>query len=233
MILLLWGVLRRRRGLQWAGLIVLFVSSNPLVARYLIRTTEAWAERIPASEATAADAIVVLSVGRVQAPGPARISEWADANRFFAGVELFEAGKAPLLVFTAPWVPWDPDAPTEGTLLAQYARALGIPEERIAVTGRVSNTADEAREVSALLRARQKTVSSVLLVTSAFHMPRARQVFAQAGLTVTPFPVDFSLSEGGRLPGVGFLPSVGALGVTQTALRELYGRAFYWLRGTF
>ncbi len=229
LILLLWGLARRRRGLIWAGVFVLLVSSNPFVGHYLLRSTEGWTERRSASDAPTADAIVVLSAGRIVAPGKERVSEWGDANRFFGGVELFQTGRAPFLIFTGAWIPWEPDAPLEGDVLAEYARAFGVPADRIVVTSKVSNTADEAREVAALLQPRLPRPPRVLLVTSAFHMPRARQIFEQQGLAVEPFPVDFWFSQGGTATVVSFLPSVGALSQTQTALREFYGRAFYWL----
>jgi uncharacterized SAM-binding protein YcdF (DUF218 family) len=231
LILLLWGLARRRRGPLVAGVIVLLVSSNPLVGRSLIRVTEGWAERKPAASVGQADAVVVLSAGRTAAPGPEQVSEWRDANRFFGGVELFLAGKAPLLVFTGAWTSSDPALPREGEVLAAQAKALNVPPEQILVTGDVANTADEAREVAALLKPRVARAPRVLLVTSAFHMPRARQVFEQAGVIVDPFPVSFS-GSGSRLALTSVLPSVSALSQTQTALRELYGRAFYWLRNT-
>lgn len=87
-------------------------------------------------ETPAVDAIVVLSVGRVVAPGKERVSEWGDANRFFGDVELYQAGKAALLVFTGAWISWEPDAPLEGDVLAAQARTLGVPGDRILVTGR-------------------------------------------------------------------------------------------------
>ncbi len=229
LILLLWGLTRRRRGLIWAGVFVLLVSSNPSVGYYLMRSAEGWADRRSASDVPAADAIVVLSAGRIVAPGKERVSEWGDANRFFGGVELFQADKAPLLVFTGAWISSEPDAPLEGDVLAEYARAFGVPADRIVVTGKVSNTADEAREVAAVLQPRLARSPRVLLVTSAFHMPRARQIFEQQGLAVEPFPVDFRFSAARETSLLDVLPSVGALGQTQTALRELYGRLFYWL----
>ena len=81
------------------------------------------------------------------------------------------------------------------------------------------------------MRARQMPHARVVLVTSAFHMRRARQVFQQAGLTVEPFPVSFWSSDLGGFSVFWFLPSVNALSRTQTAIREWYGRAFYGLRG--
>jgi uncharacterized SAM-binding protein YcdF (DUF218 family) len=231
LILLAVGIARGRRRLAWAGVIVLFVSSNPLVGHFLIRSTEGWAERRPIADVPVADAVVVLSAGRTLAPGPDRRTESNDANRFAAGTELALSGKAPLLVFTGAMISSAPGVPTEGDVLAAQARAVGVPADRIAVTPVVLNTADEAREVAALLRARQVPNARVVLVTSAFHMRRARQVFQQAGLVVEPFPVSFWSSDMGGFSVFWFLPTVGALGKTQTALRELYGRAFYGIRG--
>ncbi len=230
LICLVWGATRRRPRFVWAGVLILLVSTNPLVGHYAMRSAEGWAVRRAVSEVATADAIVVLSAGRVTAPGPDKTSEWGDANRFFGGVQLLRAGKAPLLVFTGAWTSFEPDALQEGVVLAKYAQDFGVPATQIAVTGIVANTADEAREVTKTLAGRGITSPRVLLVTSAFHMPRARQIFEQAGLSVDPFPVDFRFSADSAITVLDFVPSVGALGQTQTALRELYGRGYYWLR---
>lgn len=230
LILIVIGLIRRRRSLIWAGLAVLWISGTPVVSDALIGALEGDAERKPAAAAPAADAIVVLSGGRVTAPGAARISEWGDPDRFFGGVELFEAGKAPWLVFTGGWVPWAPDDAPEGELLRQHAEKLGVPADRILVTGRVVNTAAEATAVAQLLRARQPAPARVLLVTSAFHMARARALFESAGLVVSPFPVDFVAGAGERRTVLDILPTAGALSRTSVAIRELYGRLYYWAR---
>jgi len=228
-ILLLSGLLFRRRWVIWTGLAVLWLGSTPLVGGFLIRAAEEWADRIPAGEAKGADAIVVLSGGRIVAPGRARISEWTDADRFFGGVELFQAGKAPLLIFTGGATPGDAQAPLEGTVVAAYAKALGVPPDRMLTTGPVFNTADEARAVADVLQKRQSAHAHILLVTSAFHMPRARRLFEHAGFRVTAFPVDFSHPDGGGVSVLHLLPNAGALVQTQTAIREMYGRLFYLL----
>lgn len=231
LMLLTWGILRKRKRPALAGLVVLLVGSQPFVGRALIRAAEGHAERPAVSTLAQADAIVVLSAGRILAPGPDRATEWTDANRFFGGVELFTAGRAPLLVFTGAGR--DALGRTEGGLLSGYARTLGIPADAILVTGRVLNTADEARETATVLRARGLNTPRILLVTSAFHMPRARGQFARAGFDVVPFPVDFAFSVEGEFWALDFFPSVGALNQTQTALREFYGRAYYWLLDKF
>lgn len=227
LMLLIAGLALRRRALIATALAILWLGSTPVVAAFLIRAAEGWSERAEARSAATADAIVVLSGGRITAPGQGKVSEWADADRFFAGVELFHAGKAPILVFTGGAVPWDAGAPPEGDVLRRYAEAMGVPSERILVTGVVSNTAGEATAAWSLLRGRQASPPAVLLVTSAFHMPRATRLFEQAGFAVRVFPVDFFGYQDTGLNVLDFFPSPAALGHTQLAMREAYGRLFY------
>ena len=111
------GLLRRRPVLAWAGVVLLWVTSTPLVANQLMSVVETGGGRLPAAAAPSAEAVVVLSSGRVTAPGPGRVSEWGDPDRFFAGVELIQLNKAPVLVFTGGWTPLDPEAPLEGDIL--------------------------------------------------------------------------------------------------------------------
>jgi uncharacterized SAM-binding protein YcdF (DUF218 family) len=235
LLLVLVGLFLRHRPLIWLGVVVLWLSSTPIVSHFAVRSAEGWAERAQAIDAPRADAIVVLSGGRVVAPGVAAVSEWEDADRFYGGVELFKAGKAPRLVFTGGWLPWEPKANPEGEILTEYAKALGVPAKDIVTTGVVVNTAEEAQAVAALLHRQaigtaQGAPPRILLVTSAFHMPRAQRLFERAGLKVVPFPVDFKVSAGSELGSMDFLPSAGAMAQTEMAWREMYGHLYYWVR---
>jgi len=223
LMLLAFGLWRTRRWPVVTAFLLLLVASNPLVAGVLMRLAEGHAVRLAASDVPPADAIVVLSAGRVVAPGSRPVSEWVEADRFFGGLELWRAGKAPLLVFTRPPSVGLPENQTEGDLLASLARELSVPADRILLTAFVSNTADEARETATLL----PQGARILLVTSAFHMPRARRQFEAAGLAVEPFPVDFRESARHGWTIMDIVPSPNTLGITHTALREWYGRAFY------
>ena len=213
---------------------VLWIFSTPLTAEALWRWLE-W----PYQRRTAAmvlhearpSAVVVLGTGRHPAPGPARASEWIDADRFFAGLEAFtllsQHSEASRLIFTGGWWPTMPALPPEGDVLRERAIALGIPPEAVASTSKVRNTADEAKAVAAMLPEH----STVLLVTSAFHMPRAKRLFQRQGLSVLPFPVDFQAS--GSWAGtlwrnpLNLVPSVDGLQSSSRAIRESIGRTVY------
>ena len=237
LILLMAGLVLRRRAFFMVALGVLYTGSIPLVGRQALKLIEGDAIRCLPQSAPSGDAIVVLSGGRIVAPGTSKISEWTDADRFFGGVELYQAGKAPLLVFTGGAAPWEPSAPSEGEILVGFARRYGVPAEAVVTTKRVYNTAGEAEAVARLLADRshlgpeaKKKPQSLLLVTSAFHMPRAKAQFEAKGFRVVDYPVDFLVSSGRQITILDFLPSANALSQTELALRELYGRIFYQIR---
>lgn len=226
--LLLLGAWRRCRVSIVAALLVLWLASTPLLAQSLFRFIEGHAVRQEVSTQPQTDAIVVLSGMLSDVPAVNGIAtEWSDPDRFFAGLELYEAGKAPVLVFTAGRMPWTLSAQSEGAQLRDKALSMGIPATAMKLTAEVENTADEAQEVSKLLGPTQR---KVLLITSAFHMPRAQRLFERVGFTVQAFPVDFKIEVAAFTP-MDVLPNTRALMLTDIALRELLGRLYYWLRG--
>ena len=153
--------------------------------------------------------------------------EWNSAvDRYFAGVDLYQAERAPRLIFTRGWVPWMADQLPEGEVLAQMARGDGVPGDAILITDVVMNTAAEAQSVAALLG---EGDHQIILVTSAYHMARSTLLFERAGLDVIPFPVDFLTSATKSFSILDLLPTAGDLASTEWALREFYGYLFYWL----
>lgn len=232
LIFMLFGLLCNRRSFIWIGFSILLLVSTPFVSDFFVRYAEAYAVRSKVAEVPRVDAIVVLSGSRLIAPGVEKFSEWGDVNRFLGGVELFKAGKSPLLIFTGGWSPWQPNAEPEGKLLVEYAQKLGIPAKNVLTTHRVMNTAEEANAVSAILLqgslfSKKILHPHVLLVTSAFHMPRAVWQFERDGIKVTPFPVDFKVPTGGELSILDFIPNARAIEHTELAWREIYGRLYY------
>ena len=228
LILLVVGLIGRWRWPVIAAALLLWVFSLGLVSQSLWRWLETPYQRRSALEAPQADAIVVLSGGRHPAPGPARLSEWEDPDRFLAGIDLFRAGKAPRLLFTGGASPFLPGQRPEGQHYLQQAALFGVPASAMASTSPVLNTADEAVALRTLLPGGQ---ARVLLVTSAFHMRRAQRLLERQGIQVLPFPVDFQAR--GRWAGPllrdpnQWLPSATALGESSRALRELLGRLLY------
>jgi uncharacterized SAM-binding protein YcdF (DUF218 family) len=225
------GLWRRRPRVAWAGVVLVVVCAHPFTAFQMMRAAEGWAGRRPVELVRSADAVVVLSYGRSVPQGDPRVVEWQDPDRFFGGLDVFRAGKAPRLIFTGSAVSTNPsDTRTEGGLHAALATELGVPGDAIRVTGRVVDTASEAREVLRLLAGEGLSRPKVILVTTAWHLPRARAQFERAGFVVEPFPVDFRSASRFRWTWGRILPTLASLGATEVALREFYGRGYFTIR---
>ena len=126
--------------------------------------------------------------------------EWADADRFFKGIELYNSFKSDKIVFTGGKSLFNKTAVSEGSVLKNYAVKYGILEENITVTKEVLNTYEESLAVSEVL-GENKTI---ILVTSAFHMKRAKFLFEKQNVKIIPYKVDFKSSINSKLYFIDF-----------------------------
>jgi len=112
---------------------------------------------------------------------------------------------------------------------AHYApplfRQLGLPDGRVTYDDQARNTAENASIMRDL--AKPGADENWVLVTSAFHMPRAVGTFRQAGWPVIPFPVDFSTGKHFQWRLTFSLR--GGLSQISAALREFIGLWVYHL----
>jgi len=88
------------------------------------------------------------------------------------------------------------DGATEAPIIADYFKSIGIDPARILVEDRSRTTAENA--VYSRELAKPKEGERWLLVTSAWHMPRAVGVFEKVEFPVVPYPVDFRTAGGAR-----------------------------------
>ena len=225
------SVILRRRGPALIGLIMLLVCALPMTADQLWETLEADYPHRSIESTENADAVVVLS-GMLEwlETEDSVVPQWGEAtDRLFAGVDLLNAGKAPLIIFTRGQYPWA-DLPPEGEQLAKRAISMGVQDTRILLTGIATNTADEAGEVKSVMDL--GGMKRIILVTSAFHMPRARMLFERAGIESVPYPTDFR-SAARPSNWLNLVPSADGLDRTSDAVREFIGRIYYRVMFSF
>lgn len=223
--LFFWGTLLWRRWWK-AGLFLglalatLYFLATGLGANTLLRPLE---DRYPVlfspPEATA---IVVLSGGENFQKGRPALSSLPPSTlaRLAEGVRLFRIlGERPTLWvvggggFTGSGVP----------LMAQAAWELGVPKEKVRWLTASRNTWEDAALVAQTLGS-----SSLILVTSALHMPRALQSFWAQGLLPIPAPCGHRALPTRSVQA--FFPSSHALSTSALALREHLALLWYRLR---
>jgi uncharacterized SAM-binding protein YcdF (DUF218 family) len=225
-IVILIGLIKNKKKLIYIAIGVLYILSTPIFSNNFFKLVEGSEYRKPMSTIDSANAIVVLSgMLGINEVGDSTYVEWGDPDRLFGGMTLFKAGKAQKLVFTGGKMPWDKTKRTEGEVLKEYAISNGIPYEKIFVTKDVENTADEAVAVKELISQSKR----IILVTSAYHMYRAKKLFEKQGFIVIPFKVDFKASGNNQVMFMDFLPSAINLELTEIGIREIIGRLYYLL----
>ena len=110
----------------------------------------------------------------------------------------------------------------------RFFAAFGIAADRLIFDDQSRNTEENAQFAKKL--AGDTSGQTWLLVTSAYHMPRAVGLFREAGPTVIPWPTDYfsSGTEGLRLK-----PDEAPKNITVStiALREWTGLLGYWMTG--
>lgn len=237
------GTSRRHQASLWLGGVgvgLIWVSAMPLTSRQLIWGLEERSAALTPAVLPRADAVVVLGGGLRPALPPRQGVEVGEGgDRLLRGLQLVRQGLAPLLVTSGGRVSFtgnDP-APPEAFWARDLAQQLGLPAERILINPGSRTTAEEARDIGQL--GRQRGWQRVLLVTSAFHMPRSLATFRQrSGLTVVPVACDYQLPDRAHYgqPTLGntlksLLPEAEALYLSSLALKEHLGLAIYRLRG--
>jgi uncharacterized SAM-binding protein YcdF (DUF218 family) len=117
---------------------------------------------------------------------------------------------------------------SEAVSAVRIFESLGLPQERVTSEEQSRNTVENA--VFSMLVAMPQPGERWLLVTSAYHMPRAMGVFRQAGFPVEAYPVDWR-TRGPQDALRPFSTLGSGLERADTAAREWIGLLVYWLTG--
>jgi uncharacterized SAM-binding protein YcdF (DUF218 family) len=239
MLLVVFGVVRgrgrfrrHRRARVYAPLaavVVLYVFSIGPVANALFGGLEAGATRTMRDDVVY-DAVIVLG-GLVSAETSEThgTTEYNDSvERILSAYDILRAGRAKNVLLSGGSPEADTPDAVEAHVLAAQLERWGIDPSRIAVEDKSRNTRENAVESAAIVR--DRGWSTLLLVTSAFHIPRAAGCFRAVGLTVDTLPVDYRAYDASRFTA-NWLPRADHLAESTAAIREWVGRAVYRVQG--
>ncbi len=146
------------------------------------------------------------------------IAAAALANRYPSTRIIYSGGSSKLLS----------DDAREADYATALLESLGVSRDRLTMERRSRNTQENAEFSKAL--AAPKRGERWLLVTSAYHMPRAVGLFRKAGFDVEAYPVDWRVGERSDLLMFSTI-ALDGLGRTDVAIREWMGLVAYWATG--
>jgi uncharacterized SAM-binding protein YcdF (DUF218 family) len=151
--------------------------------------------------------------------GAGRIIAAAELARRYATAKIIYSGGSNALIFAEA---------TEAEFAVRQLEALGVAHDRIVAEEQSRNTIQNA--AFSRLIANPRPGERWLLVTSAFHMPRAMAAFRAVHFPVEAYPVDWRTR--GPIDAATPLASLSdGLRRTDVAMHEWAGLLAYWLTG--
>ena len=222
------AVLRRARGLGLlllcGGLLLGALGSGP-GARSLLFPLESRFPALLSPPGQEVAWIVVLTGGEGWAPGRPITSDLStsSAARLLEAVRVWRMLGENLKILFVGGV-GQPGRRAEAPLVALAALALGVPPEAVDREAASRNTHENALAIRDRLGP-----ARFILITSAFHMPRAMAACRAAGLT--PIPAPCGHRAPGTLTAYDFVPASEYLWDSALAIREYLALIYYRLRG--
>ncbi len=219
---------RRRRRLGIAAALILYVLALDPVSNRLVRSLE-----MPLESSYRVgnhyDAVVLLG-GLLDSRPTVTYGQNAyneNVERLLTTFDLLRTQVADFVIISSGDA--DGSGIREAEELSLQLQKWGIGKERIIVEGESRNTRENAVKSKAIAEARG--FHKVLIVTSAFHMGRAKGCFDAVGMPVDTLSVDFrSYDPAGGQPW-SLLPRANHFHASSAAFREHAGRLVYRLRG--
>ncbi len=220
-VLLLTHHPRLGRFLLASTLLLLYLISTPFISETLLQKLET--ESVIGSTDTGVGAIVVLGGGtyfNAVEYGGDTVNRYS-LERIRYAARLYQLTGKPILV-------------TGGAPLgnisseAEQMKAVLENEFRVPVNwveSASNNTHENAYKSYEILK--KNGITHIMLVTHAWHMPRAMREFERAGFQVTPAPTAFTTRY--RTDGLAYLPTASALQQSRIFIHEVIGMLWYRL----
>ena len=231
-LFLLWFTRKQKTGkaMVTGGLILLTVFSYGVVSAPLLKEIERkYPVYTPRSEDVGRIShVVVLGAGHVSEaalPLTGQIHSQA-LVRLIEGIRLYRELPGSKLILSGG-IGFDPVPNAE--ILQGIALQIGVSPEDIIIEDQSKDTKDEAKFLKPVLGE-----TPFILVTSAYHMPRAMGLFKNLGMDPIPAPTGHGVRErrGGLYPSM-FFPDPGGLATTERIMKESLGTLWARLRGQF
>ena len=219
---------KKRRHFLVDGLFILVIFSNP----FLVNSTMKWWEEPPKnfSEIEKHDiGIVLTGITNLKKAPHDRTYFNKGADRIYHAVLLYKKKKINKILITGGNIAFGKEGVSESATLKSFLLNSGIPERDIILENQAKNTRQNAIFTKNKLKSLNFQDKKFILITSAFHMKRAKACFDKVELKTTTFPTDFYSKDNNNWES--FFPSEKKLHHSAVLLHEWFGMATYKLFG--
>lgn len=216
---------KRKRRLIIATIMLFLMSNNFLVNELVLRYEYRTAKTLDSNYKVA----IVLGgfAGKDKATGNTVFYESSD--RLLQAVSLYKQHKVQRLLISSGSGSLTNQSTKEADIVKNYLMTLGIPDSAIISENRSRNTEENA-EYSFKILDSLHIKDSILVISSAWHLPRAKVCF-DVRENIDYYPVNFMSSDKRDYAIDNLLmPSPKALYNLELVIKEWVGYVVYWLR---
>jgi len=219
-----WG-----RGLVGLALALFWLLSTEPVRDALTRPLEFQYQTLNVAKLPATPIVIVLLGGGIKEKAPEynghdELSNAAMMRTIYAAKLAHITG---LPVYTTGGKSLTHATETEGSIMRRWLITFGVPEQQIHVEAMADNTWQNAAYIKTLLH--KQGIHRIVLVTSAWHMPRSVWCFKHNGLDVIAAPTNYVTGQS-VYDVRSYFPQWNVLADSGNTLHEYLGLLWYRLR---
>ena len=204
-------------------LLIIYLLSIRPVSNSIIKPLENCYVQPEVTELNSARAIVFLgggSYGGVKDfDGEGQVTGGA-ANRLLMALRLHKALHLPIILSGGQVYSY---SASEADVEYRLLKSCGVEERYLIKDLQSRNTAENAKYTKQICE--QRNFGKIVLVTSAYHMPRSVMLFEREGMDVIPYPTDYQTNKETVLDAFAFVPRISNLYDTAVAMKEYMGIA--------
>jgi uncharacterized SAM-binding protein YcdF (DUF218 family) len=207
---------------------VFYLFSNMFLVDEVFRWYEP--EKIPLNSINETyDVAIVLGGGTTYDFETGMIDFHESGDRFFIALQLYKQKKVKKLLLSGGSGSMVKTEQKEAKFIKQYLMNIGVPEQDILIDSTSKNTYENAVNSKNIID--KMGYHKIMLITSAYHIPRAKACFKKLGMPVFALPVDYE--HGPRVYYFDhlFLPQTKAFRLWETILHEWIGFISYKIAG--
>lgn len=209
------------------ALVLLLFYSNEFIANEALKVLEA--EPVPVhSLGTYPVAVVLTGMTSYKNIPQDRVHFNQSVDRITDAIQLYSMGKVKRILISGGGAFLYEDY-SESEQLAKFVRYCGIPDSVVIIESKARNTYENAKysiEVLEKLEFREP----ILVITSAFHIPRTRGCFSNFDVEADFYPSDIQTYPARLAPEI-FYPSAEALRKWDIINKEIAGILVYRIMG--
>lgn len=153
------------------------------------------------------------------------------SDRFIKALHLYHSGRAEKILLTGGSGLILKPEEKESKYVKDLLLDMHVDSNDILIETESRNTYENAIYSAELLNAERGKNGNYILITSAFHMRRAKACFAKTPLHFTSMKVDFQVDDDNYTINTYLFPSATTLDRWQMLIKEWIGYLVYWTKG--